>query len=147
MTQLSESLEGIKCCSVQLVFMHTHTQGTLENDSSSVTNDYHLIHLVGAGFFVPSTLWAFIASWIIFAPPVWNHTYVPVIMCVYFCINATNRQLKILPGWIHILYVLYIQHSCCCDTIHTDVLHSCAIASPARQQMYGIAHSAVNNNT
>lgn len=56
MTQLSKSLEGIKCCSVQLVFMHTHIQGALENDSSSVTNDYHLIQLVGAGFFVISTL-------------------------------------------------------------------------------------------
>lgn len=56
MTQLSKSLAGIKCCSVQLVFMHTHIQDALENDTSSVTNDYHLIHLVGAGFFAIPTL-------------------------------------------------------------------------------------------
>lgn len=56
MTQLSKSPAGIYCCSVQLVFMHTHIQGALENDTSLVTNDYHLIHLVGAGFFVISTL-------------------------------------------------------------------------------------------
>lgn len=52
--------------------MHIHIQGALENDSSSVTNDYHLIHLVGAGFFVIFTLLGFIASCIIFAPPVQN---------------------------------------------------------------------------
>lgn len=153
MTQLSESLEGIKCCSVQLVFMHTHTQGALENDSSSVTNDYHLIHLVGAGFFVISTLWGFIASWIIFAPPVRSPPYMPVIMYVCFCINAKNRQLKLLPGcmvktWIdmHTLWTVFLllSHR---YTIHTVFPYFFTIESTACLQVYeNGAVSAVNIN-
>lgn len=58
MTQLSKSLTGTERCSVQVVIVHTHihVRGALENDTSLETNNYHLIHLVGACFFMVSTL-------------------------------------------------------------------------------------------